>query len=104
MLFEGHNRAKTIISENREKLEMIATGLLERETLDGVEVEEIVEYGRVLSKEERQAKKGDDTEAADAEKPETEAADTSEPDTETPEAQSAAESSSTTLKPDAGVS
>ena len=72
LLSESHNRAKTIISENRDKLEMIATGLLERETLDGFEVEEIVKHGRVLPKRSARAEKGldKDTAKADAEKAE----------------------------------
>jgi cell division protease FtsH len=58
LLAEGHNRAKKIIDENREKLEMIAQALLTRETIDGCEVEEIVALGRVLTQEERAAKQG----------------------------------------------
>ncbi len=55
ILTESHRRAKTILSENRDKLEMVAQALLERETIDGCEVEEIVKYGRVLSEDEREA-------------------------------------------------
>jgi cell division protease FtsH len=42
---EAYNSAKTIITENRAKLELIATSLLEHETLDGTQVEEIVRTG-----------------------------------------------------------
>jgi len=54
LIGEAYERAKTLITQNREKLELIATTLLERETLDGRDVEEIVEYGRMLSEEERE--------------------------------------------------
>jgi cell division protease FtsH len=42
---EGFQRAKKIITENQAKLELIATSLLEHETLDGAQVTEIVETG-----------------------------------------------------------
>ena len=58
LLTEGHNHAKKIIDENRDKLEMIVQALLARETIDGCEVEEIVALGRVLTQEERAAKQG----------------------------------------------
>ena len=38
--------AETLIRENREKLDLIATSLLEVETLDGSQVEDIVKTGR----------------------------------------------------------
>jgi cell division protease FtsH len=41
----GFNTAKTLIEENRAKLELIAESLLEYETLDGSQVEEIVKTG-----------------------------------------------------------
>ncbi len=53
ILTGGYNRAKQIIGDNRDKLEMIAKALLERETIDGIEVEEIVKFGRVLDESER---------------------------------------------------
>jgi cell division protease FtsH len=42
---EGYQRAKTMIDTHRDKLEMIAQKLLEYETLDGPQVEEIVRTG-----------------------------------------------------------
>jgi cell division protease FtsH len=54
ILAESHDRAHQILSDNRDKLVMIATALLERETVDGYEVEEIVKHGRVLTEAERQ--------------------------------------------------
>jgi cell division protease FtsH len=43
---EAYNRAKEIITTQREKLELIAKSLLEYETLDGAQVEEIVRTGQ----------------------------------------------------------
>jgi cell division protease FtsH len=42
---EGYNTAKTIIETYRDKLEIIAKALLEFETLDGTQVDEIVRTG-----------------------------------------------------------
>jgi cell division protease FtsH len=42
---EGYNQAKTILDEHRDKLEKIANALLEFETLDGKQVEEIFRTG-----------------------------------------------------------
>ena len=41
----AYKRAKDILTTNRDKLELIATSLLEYETLDGSQVEEIVRTG-----------------------------------------------------------
>jgi cell division protease FtsH len=41
-----YERARELIFANRDKLEMIAKALLEYETLDGVQVEEIVKFGK----------------------------------------------------------
>jgi len=54
LLRTSYEQARQIITEQREKLEMIANLLLERETLDGRDVEEIVKHGRLLSEEERE--------------------------------------------------
>lgn len=56
LLRDAYERAKKILVENREKLEDIARLLLERETLDGEEVVEIVKHGRILSEDERKAR------------------------------------------------
>ena len=39
---KAYDKAKTILAENREKLETLAKTLLERETMDGRDVEELV--------------------------------------------------------------
>jgi len=54
LIANAYEQAKKIIEDNREKLELIAQTLLERETLLGRDVEEIVEHGRMLSEEERE--------------------------------------------------
>ena len=53
MLKDSYDRATTLISENRAMLDMIAERLLERETIDGRDVKELVEEGRILTEGER---------------------------------------------------
>ena len=64
LLRKSYERARDILTARRDKLELIAKLLLERETLDGREVEEIVTHGRILSEAERdeleKAKSGGD--------------------------------------------
>jgi len=43
---EAYSRAKTLIDAHRDKLEIIANALLEFESLDGSQVEEIVKTGK----------------------------------------------------------
>jgi cell division protease FtsH len=43
---EGYQRASKLIIDNRDKLELIANALLEYETLDGQQVEDIVRTGK----------------------------------------------------------
>ena len=43
---EGYQRAKDLIEEHQDKLELIANALLEYETLDGQQVEHIVRTGK----------------------------------------------------------
>jgi cell division protease FtsH len=45
IITDGYNRAKHLIDTHRDKLEMIANALLEYETLDGAQVEEIIQTG-----------------------------------------------------------
>ena len=52
---EAHDKALKMLRENRESLDRVAKLLLERETLDGREVAEIIEHGRILSEAERAA-------------------------------------------------
>ncbi len=55
LLREAHASARSILEDGREKLDLVARTLLERETMDGRDVEEIVRHGRLLSPEERAA-------------------------------------------------
>jgi cell division protease FtsH len=50
---EGYQRAKGLIEKHRDRLEMLAQKLLEYETLDGAQVEEIVHHGRFTPPTER---------------------------------------------------
>ena len=45
----AHERAKKVLEENRAKVELIASALLEYETLDGAQVEEIVKFGKMMN-------------------------------------------------------
>jgi cell division protease FtsH len=49
LLDEAYQRAKQILTANRDKLDVIAKALLEFETLDGAQIKEIVEHGRMLN-------------------------------------------------------
>lgn len=53
ILREVYNRAKGILEQHRDKMDVIAKILLERETIDGRDVDEIAKYGRLLSEAER---------------------------------------------------
>ncbi|MBN1558134.1 MAG: ATP-dependent zinc metalloprotease FtsH [Lentisphaerae bacterium] len=55
LLSEAHDRAAALVREHRETLDRIAGLLLERETLDGRDVEDIIHYGRIRSEAERGA-------------------------------------------------
>ncbi len=44
---DGYSRAKEVVLAHRDKLEIIANALLEYETLDGHQITEIVEHGRM---------------------------------------------------------
>ena len=65
LLHEAYVRAEKVITEHRVLLDKIVERLLEIETMDGREVDELVEYGRFLTEEERAAKEKE-REAAEA--------------------------------------
>ena len=46
LINNAYTRALKLIEDNRDKLELIANALLEHETLDGTQVEEIVKTGK----------------------------------------------------------
>jgi cell division protease FtsH len=53
LLREAHEKAKEILLQKRDRLDLLAKALLERETLDGRDVGEIVTFGRILTEVER---------------------------------------------------
>ncbi|MBU4459228.1 MAG: AAA family ATPase, partial [Verrucomicrobia bacterium] len=53
ILREGHDTARRILENNLEALNTVARLLLEKETLDGQDVVDIVKHGRILSETER---------------------------------------------------
>ncbi len=55
ILRESYTAALNLLRENRDKLDLTAKLLIERETLSGTEIEEIVRFGRLRSDEEREA-------------------------------------------------
>ncbi|MCS6770911.1 MAG: ATP-dependent zinc metalloprotease FtsH [Kiritimatiellae bacterium] len=55
MLREAYAKAIEILRTHRDKLDLVARMLIERETLEGYEVMELIRYGRLLSEAERQA-------------------------------------------------
>ena len=54
ILRECHEKALNILQKHRDALNMIAELLLQRETLEGWEVEQIVEHGRIVGENERE--------------------------------------------------
>jgi cell division protease FtsH len=56
LVHEAYARAEKLIDDHRKQLEMVVERLLEVETMDGRDVEEMVEFGRVLTEEERVAR------------------------------------------------
>jgi len=69
LLKECHQRATDILRTHRDKLDLIAQLLIEKETLDGRDVEEILQHGRVLTEEEKAAFNKDREAGAAAEPP-----------------------------------
>jgi cell division protease FtsH len=55
ILREAYQRAEDIVVKHRDRLDLIASLLLERETLDGRDVGDLVEHGRILTEAERTA-------------------------------------------------
>jgi cell division protease FtsH len=53
LLRDAHKRATDIITTHRETMEKIAINLIERETLDGRDVAELMSVGRILTEDER---------------------------------------------------
>ena len=55
LLREAYARAREILETHRDKLELVTKMLLERETLDARDVEELLKQGRILTEDERRA-------------------------------------------------
>jgi cell division protease FtsH len=53
LLRDAYHRAREIIEKHRDKLELITKALLERETLDARDVEDLMAHGRILPESER---------------------------------------------------
>lgn len=53
LVTEAYDKAMTILKENRSLLDILANLLLEQETVDGREVEDLVKYGRVRTEAEK---------------------------------------------------
>lgn len=49
---EAYDGTVKLLTENIDKLHLIAEALIERETLEGAEVKQLMEYGKILPKEE----------------------------------------------------
>jgi cell division protease FtsH len=49
LLDDAYQLAKKTLTENRDKLEAIAKALLEYETLDGSQIKEIIDHGRLIN-------------------------------------------------------
>jgi cell division protease FtsH len=52
---ESHTKALNLLQENRDKLDLLTELLVERETLDGQDVQDIIRHGRILTATERKA-------------------------------------------------
>ncbi len=86
-LREAHAYATEMVIKQRAKLDMIANRLLDLETIDGRDVEEIVEHNRVLSQEERDeldGKNKEEPEKVVVRIPDTETLETDADEMETP--------------------
>jgi cell division protease FtsH len=49
LIDDAYQNAKKVLTAHRDKLEVIAKALLEYETLDGVQIKEIIEHGRLIN-------------------------------------------------------
>ncbi len=59
LLRESHDRARELLEKNRDKMELVAKALLERETLDGRDVKDLMTAGRILPESEREPETGE---------------------------------------------
>lgn len=55
---EAYQKTESLLNENMDKLHLIADALIERETLEGEEIDQLMKYGKILSKEENTSESG----------------------------------------------
>lgn len=62
---EAYQKTESVLNENMDKLHLIANALIERETLEGEEINQLMKYGKILEKEEAPAEPAAETAAAE---------------------------------------
>lgn len=62
---EAYQKTESALNENMDKLHLIANALIERETLEGEEIDQLMKYGKILEKEETSAEPAAETAAAE---------------------------------------
>lgn len=55
---EAYQKTESLLNENMDKLHLIADALIERETLEVEEIDQLMKYGKILSKEENTSEIG----------------------------------------------
>ena len=55
---EAYQKTESLLNENMDKLHLIADALIERETVEGEEIDQLMKYGKILSKEENTSEIG----------------------------------------------
>ena len=55
---EAYQKTESLLNENMDKLHLIADALIDRETLEGEEIDQLMKYGKILSKEENTSEIG----------------------------------------------
>ena len=55
---EAYQKTESLLNENMDKLHLIADALIERETLEGEAIDQLMKYGKILSKEENTSEIG----------------------------------------------
>ena len=62
----NYARASQMLAENRKRLELLVEHLLEAETMDGRDVEELIKEGRIRNDDERAAQESAHEDSEDA--------------------------------------
>lgn len=66
LVSEAYARASQMLAENRKRLELLVEHLLEAETMDGRDVEELIKEGRIRNDDERAAQESAHEDSEDA--------------------------------------